>query len=253
MTAWPWLAAVAALAAGGALVLLAPAPRRYPRAVRATAGTPAPGAVGTPAPRAADGRGWRRPWLLALLAGAGGVVLLPGVPGWLAGLGLAVWVRRTTAGLATAGARGRAAVARAQLPALVELVSGGLAAGAPVERAVAVACAAWPGPAADRLSPVTARLTLGSDPVSVWSSVADDAVLAPLGRALARAASSGAPVADVVARLAADLDDRGRAEAEDRARAVGVRAAVPLGLCLLPAFVLLGIVPLVAGLLRSLG
>jgi hypothetical protein len=34
---------------------------------------------------------------------------------------------------------------------------------------------------------------------------------------------------------------------ESRARAVGVKAAVPLGVCLLPAFVLVGVVPLVAG------
>ena len=34
-------------------------------------------------------------------------------------------------------------------------------------------------------------------------------------------------------------------EVEERARAVGVKAAVPLGLCLLPAFVLIGVVPLV--------
>jgi hypothetical protein len=33
---------------------------------------------------------------------------------------------------------------------------------------------------------------------------------------------------------------------------VGVKAAVPLGLCLLPAFVLIGIVPLVAGLMSTL-
>jgi len=33
---------------------------------------------------------------------------------------------------------------------------------------------------------------------------------------------------------------------------VGVKAAVPLGVCLLPSFLLIGVVPLVAGLLRSL-
>ena len=33
---------------------------------------------------------------------------------------------------------------------------------------------------------------------------------------------------------------------------MGVKAAVPLGLCLLPAFLLIGIVPLVAGLLTSI-
>jgi hypothetical protein len=39
---------------------------------------------------------------------------------------------------------------------------------------------------------------------------------------------------------------------EERARSVGVKAAVPLGLCLLPAFVLVGVVPLVVSLLTSL-
>jgi hypothetical protein len=35
------------------------------------------------------------------------------------------------------------------------------------------------------------------------------------------------------------------------ARAVAVRAAAPLGLCFLPAFVLLGVVPTVLGLARG--
>ena len=52
-----------------------------------------------------------------------------------------------------------------------------------------------------------------------------------------------------VERLADELARSGRAETEERARAVGVQAAVPLGLCLLPAFVLIGIVPLVVALL----
>jgi hypothetical protein len=48
------------------------------------------------------------------------------------------------------------------------------------------------------------------------------------------------------------LGDEQRAEAHDRARRVGVVAALPLGLCLLPAFMLLGIVPTVASLLSEL-
>ena len=50
----------------------------------------------------------------------------------------------------------------------------------------------------------------------------------------------------------AELAARDRGETEDRARRVGVQAAVPLGLCLLPAFVLLGIVPWVAGMVGAL-
>jgi hypothetical protein len=48
-------------------------------------------------------------------------------------------------------------------------------------------------------------------------------------------------------RLADDQRRRSHAEVEARARAVGVKAALPLGVCLLPAFILVGVVPLVAG------
>ena len=67
-----------------------------------------------------------------------------------------------------------------------------------------------------------------------------------------RAVESGASVADAMLRLADDQRRRSQAAVEGRARAVGVKAAVPLGLCLLPAFVLIGIVPLVVALLTGL-
>ena len=118
---------------------------------------------------------------------------------------------------------------------------------------MAVVCAALPGPAADRLAGVAARLALGMDPAQVWASLDGDPALAPLGRTLARAQASGASVVPAVERLASDLARRGRADVEERARSVGVKAALPLGLCLLPAFLLVGIVPLVAGLLGGLG
>ena len=63
-----------------------------------------------------------------------------------------------------------------------------------------------------------------------------------------RSASSGAALADGVAELATSV----RHDAADAARAAAERASVliagPLGLCYLPAFVCLGIVPVVAGL-----
>jgi pilus assembly protein TadC len=55
-----------------------------------------------------------------------------------------------------------------------------------------------------------------------------------------------------VARLAYEFSETSRATVEERARSVGVKAAVPLGLCLLPSFVLLGVAPLVVALLQSL-
>ncbi|MCU1692975.1 MAG: hypothetical protein JWM64_2066, partial [Frankiales bacterium] len=51
-----------------------------------------------------------------------------------------------------------------------------------------------------------------------------------------------------VARLAAEARASATARAEQRARRAGVLAVAPLGLCFLPAFVLLGVVPVVVGL-----
>lgn len=140
----------------------------------------------------------------------------------------------------------------ADLPILVLLLASGLRAGLPVDRALRLAGRALPGPAADRVGEVLSRIDLGQDPGRIWESLARDAELAPIGRALARAAETGAPVTGLVERLGADLDDASRAEQERRARSVGVRAAIPLGVCLLPAFVLLGVVPVAAGLFAGL-
>lgn len=138
------------------------------------------------------------------------------------------------------------------LPHLVRLLGAALSAGAAPAEAVVAVADALPGPAATRLNGVAARLRLGADPVAVWEGLAEEPALAPLGRTLARAQSSGSPVVASVERLAEELSRAARAEVEDRARRVGVKAAVPLGLCLLPAFLCLGIVPLVGGLIGSL-
>nr|WP_246283541.1 type II secretion system F family protein [Nocardioides perillae] len=179
-------------------------------------------------------------------------VLVGGVVGWAAGALAGAAVGRVVRRREPAALRRERERASAALPVLVDLLAAALAAGAPVDRAVAAVCDAWPGAAADRLAGARARLSLGVDPVAVWEGVTRDPALAPLGRALARAAASGAPVAAAVAALADDLAEEARATVEDRARAVGVRAALPLGLCLLPAFVLVGIVPLAAGLLAGI-
>jgi hypothetical protein len=112
-------------------------------------------------------------------------------------------------------------------------------------------CEALPGSATARLTGLIARVELGADPGEVWRLLSGDDVLAPLGRALARAHDSGASVVLAIDRLAGDLARDHRGVAEDRARAVGVKAAIPLGLCLLPSFLLVGIVPVVAGLLTG--
>ncbi|WP_234412470.1 type II secretion system F family protein [Nocardioides sediminis] len=242
MTTPEQLALVVAAAATALAVLLAlPPPSRW--------------ADGSPVP---DGDGSvraRPPWwpaLLSGLAGCGAAVVLGGPLGLLVGAGAAgaAWV--TLGRSETAAARGARAEAVRDLPHLVDLLAATLRSGAAPAAGLAVVCAACPGAAADRLEPVLARLRVGLPAAEVWRVLATDEVLAPLGHTLARAEVSGSSVAEAVERLADDLEREALATVEDRARAVGVRAAVPLGLCLLPAFILIGIVPTVAGLLATL-
>jgi Flp pilus assembly protein TadB len=233
-----WLSALCAAAAAGLAVPLRPALR-----------TVAPTDLERSSPV-----GWlhRHRLLWSVLAGAGAFVFVGARAAPLAAVaaGIGAWVAIGRA--EPAEVRRRKEAVRRDLPYVVELFAATLRSGAAPGDGIAVVCAALPGPASDRLSGVAARLSLGLDPVQVWSALADDPQLGRLGRTLARAQASGAPVVPAVGRLADDLARSGRAEAEERARAVGVKAAVPLGLCLLPAFLLVGIVPLVVALLATL-
>lgn len=201
-----------------------------------------------------DASGWlhRHRLLWSGLAGLGVFLFLQGPVAPVAGVVAAAGVWMAVGRAEPADVRRRRAEVRRDLPHVVQLFAATLRSGAAPADGVAVVAAALPGAAADRLASVAARLALGLDPVQVWEGLAADPELGRLGRALARAQASGAPVVASVERLADDLARAARAETEEQARAVGVKAALPLGLCLLPAFVLVGIVPLVVALLRAL-
>lgn len=204
------------------------------------------------APEASAGWMVRWRWLPSALAGVGAASFVGGRGGLVIGpvAMVVAWVALSR--VEPASLRREREQARRELPHVVRLLGTALAAGTAPADALEVVADALPGAATRRLQPVALRLRLGADPIATWGALAADPALAPLGRALARAQSGGVPVATAVARLADDLARAARADVEDRARAVGVRAAVPLGLCLLPAFVLVGIVPLVVALLAAL-
>jgi Flp pilus assembly protein TadB len=208
-------------------------------------------------PASGDGEDWmvRLRWLWSGLAGVAGACFVSGRWGLLAGLAVSVttwiYIGRTEPPVVR---RHREAAER-DLPGLVHLLASALATGLSTGPAVRTVCAAYPGAAADLLVVVPARLALGVDPAIAWRSVlagGTAAPLAPLARTMVRAHRSGSSVADEVARLADELGETARMRSEERARSVGVKAALPLGLCLLPSFVLIGIVPLVVGLMQSL-
>ncbi|MFC6088090.1 type II secretion system F family protein [Saccharothrix lopnurensis] len=129
-----------------------------------------------------------------------------------------------------------------------DLLAAALRAGLPVARAVhAVRSGVPPGPA-ERLREVGDLLALGADPVTAWSRALDHPDIAPLARAARRTARSGAALASAAADLAAEARAKVSDQAEARAQRAAVLVAGPLALCFLPAFLCLGVVPVVIGL-----
>jgi pilus assembly protein TadC len=124
--------------------------------------------------------------------------------------------------------------------------------------AVSTAAAATAPSAPPKLAQVLRRaadlLALGADPAVAWSTAPDleagttDVQTDALLRLARRSASSGAALADGVVALAAQSRDDAAHAATAAAERAGVLIAGPLGLCFLPAFVCLGIAPVVAGL-----
>lgn len=233
------------LLAAGAVALLVPS-----RAVAAEGGPPP--ASTNPAGPEPEGMLRRGRWLWAALAGAGAAAFVGGPLAWPAGLATGAVVGLVARRIEPGVVRARREEVRRDLPHVVTLLAAALRSGVAPAEAVELVCRALPGAAADRLVPVAARLRLGGDPATVWAALGADPELAPLGRTLARAQRTGAPIVGAVERLGEELARRGRAEVEDRARAIGVRAAVPLGLCLLPSFLVLGIVPLAVSLATTI-
>lgn len=154
--------------------------------------------------------------------------------------------------LEPAAARRQQQRLRADLPLLLDLLRACLCGGAPLQAAATAVGQAVGGPAGARLGRVTAALTVGVPPALAWVELAGDRPetdpLGPAARALARSATTGTPAVDVLGRLADDARAESRTAASEAARRAGVLAVAPLGLCFLPAFVAVGVVPVVVGL-----
>ena len=180
------------------------------------------------------------------------VVALGPLTGALVALVATPAARNVVGGMETAESRRRAARLADQLPTALDLMVATLDAGRPPAAAFALVAEVTQAPLGEELALVGARLAVGGDPHAVWTHLADDRVLGPLGRAFRRASTSGMPVARVVASVADEMRRERRAARRERSRRVGVRTAAPLGACFLPAFFLVGIVPTIVGVVGTL-
>ncbi|HEX3823718.1 MAG TPA: type II secretion system F family protein [Mycobacteriales bacterium] len=138
------------------------------------------------------------------------------------------------------------------VPVVVDLVAGCLAAGASLPAAFEAAAVAASEVMRLQCRVVAAALHAGAPPDEVWRDWLANPWLAPVARTALRTAHTGAAAAEDLRRTSARLRARRRAAAQHRVRQASVWLVVPLGLFFLPAFVLVAVVPLVIGLLPTL-
>jgi len=135
----------------------------------------------------------------------------------------------------------------AGLPLALDLTAAALRAGQPLPAALqlgAPACLLH----RDDVARVGRLLELGADPQVAWQSVEAIPALASVAAAARRSADSGGRLAEAFERCAAESRAELGTAAQARARRAEVWSMAPLGLCFLPAFVCLGIVPTIAGI-----
>lgn len=209
---------------------------------------------------------------LAWMLGAGPDSLLGDPLGWLvftAGLLFAVvghvWAQHL---LRAAAGPAREVDAAAWLDVMAAL----LRSGASLVGALEQAAAALPG--GSRLRPVLARLRWGAGWDEAWDGMGEatgagagprsrrgrhpqeqdraaEAELAELGRRLQPLHTTGMAGAATLTQAARAVRQERRRAAELAAEQLAVRLVVPLGLCHLPAFVCLGVLPLLLTMLRG--
>lgn len=206
------------------------------------------------APAAAPQRDRQRAWAaLATAAALLAAAVAAALPPWS---GVALAGAMAACAQLTERRKKRRAQERlaSELPEIVDLLRIAVGAGLTVRAAVGAAARSRSGALSDAFSAAVAAAEAGgrfADALEDQVSQVGPAVR-PLLSVLLATERYGAPAVSALERLASDAraDERRRGEAE--ARKVPVRLLFPLVTCILPAFALLTVAPLIAGGLRAL-
>jgi pilus assembly protein TadC len=154
-----------------------------------------------------------------------------------------------------AGARRRAAV-DAEIPQLLDLLAAGSSAGLAAPLALRRATDGLVGPLADEVRATVRAVDLGARWRDELEGLAERLDLPDLRRAVAaltRTESLGASLAQATSELAASVRQARRAATTERARTAPVKMLFPLVFLVLPAFLLLTVVPVLLTTVRSIG
>lgn len=199
-----------------------------------------------------------RQWAAALGVVPASWILVGGLLGWAVGLvaGYGAWrwqrARLGKAPHVAAEETAKAAEAVRQLPLAADLLAACISVGAGPREAAEAVGESLGGPVGEQLARTAAEIRLGGDPAVAWGRFGEIPGAAALARCLDRAAATGAPAAEPVSRLAEAMRAERSSAAVARAQRAGVLITAPVGLCFLPAFLVVGVAPVVIGLATGL-
>ncbi|MBE1876944.1 type II secretion system F family protein [Myceligenerans sp. TRM 65318] len=153
---------------------------------------------------------------------------------------------RTWSARLVAQARDRPRDREIDVRVVLDLLAAALGAGAGVPRALGAVGHAAGGNHGTALRAAADALVLGAGWEQAWAGTSE--VLAPVRRALRSAWIDGAAPGAALRAAGEELRRDRSAAARTAAARLGVRLVLPLGCCYLPAFVLVGIVPVLLAL-----
>ncbi|MET8325117.1 type II secretion system F family protein [Streptomyces sp. NPDC005181] len=139
-----------------------------------------------------------------------------------------------------------------QLPLAADLLAACISAKAGPREAAEAVGESLGGPVGERLARTAAEIRLGGEPAVSWGRFGEIPGAGALARCLERAGSTGAPAAEPVSRLAEAMRAERSSAAVARAQRASVLITAPVGLCFLPAFLAVGVAPVVIGLATGL-
>jgi len=196
--------------------------------------------------------------LIGLLAAAPILAACVGMSS--AGRSLPLLPSRPTAGQATHRAtprdrRARGKALHADVPQLLDLLAAGSTAGLSAEASFRQAVSCLHGPLGEDLGEVMRSVDLGvpwREALAGHVERTGDPDLVRTVAVLARTEALGVPLRDATRELAATVRDARRAETLERARTAPVKMLFPLVFLILPAFLLLTVVPVLITTVRSI-
>lgn len=143
-------------------------------------------------------------------------------------------------------------VVQTELADTVELLAVCLAAGSSMGHALDVVAQVSGEETAAVLERVSAPMGVGVVEQQAWLELQSDEAWRQVASDVARSARSGTSLVEVLQVHAEEARMIAEEQALQSARTAGVRSVVPLMACFLPAFVLVGVLPIIAGLLGGL-